>query len=181
MNDQSPPEGQAGLGVSSTFGGLGIRESPPSRSLRVYFSYTRADERSYAELEKHLKQLHRRQPITSWHAGLITAGTDAIREAGEHLDNADVIVLLVSADYLFSDDLYDRDVMPAMQRHEAKKARVIPVILRPCDCAGAPFADLASLPSDGRAVTEWPNLDAAWTDVAVGIRRVIEELRARGA
>ena len=50
----------------------------------------------------------------------------------DHLNSADVIVLLVSADFLASDYCYDIEMRRAMKRHEAGEARVIPVILRPC-------------------------------------------------
>jgi hypothetical protein len=63
-----------------------------------------------------------------------------------------------------------------MKRHADGEARVIPVILRPVDWKGAPFGKLQALPKDAKAVTEWPNRDQAFLDVAQGIRAAAEEL-----
>ena len=63
-----------------------------------------------------------------------------------------------------------------MERHEAGEARVIPIILRPVDWEAAPFGRLLALPTDGKPVTEWDNQDAAFTDIAKGLRKVVEEL-----
>src|ERR1051326_8586803 len=66
----------------------------------------------------------------------------------------------------------------AFERHETGEARIIPIILRPCDWRQAPFEHLQCLPRDGRAVTEWPNLDAAFCNVVEDIREVITKRTA---
>src|SRR5262245_30801022 len=66
----------------------------------------------------------------------------------------------------------------AMERHSAGEARVVPVILKPCDWQDAPFARLQALPRDARPVVLWTNRDEAFLDVAQGIRRAVAELRA---
>jgi hypothetical protein len=76
-----------------------------------------------------------------------------------------------------SDYIQSRELVHAMQRHEAGSARVIPVILAPVDWQQAPFAKLQALPEGGKPLTEWPNLDAGYADAARGIRRVVERLR----
>ena len=90
----------------------------------------------------------------------------------EHLNRADVVLLLVSADFLASDYCYDREMTRALERDDAGDARVIPVILRSVDWHGAQFAKLQALPKDARPVTSWPDRDEAFTDVARGIRQV---------
>lgn len=67
-----------------------------------------------------------------------------------------------------------------MERHEAGKARVIPIILRQTGWAGVPFGKLQALPKDAKPVTLWPDQDVAFTDIARGIRKAAEEL-ARAA
>jgi hypothetical protein len=56
---------------------------------------------------------------------------------------------------------------------------VIPIILRHCDWDTAPFAKLQALSKDAKPVTDWNSRDKAWTDVARGIRKVVEEMRKR--
>jgi hypothetical protein len=46
------------------------------------------------------------------------------------LNRANVILLLISADFLASDYCYDVEMKRAMERHEAGEAIVIPIILR---------------------------------------------------
>jgi hypothetical protein len=81
----------------------------------------------------------------------------------------------VSADYL-ADDPW-REMERALKRHRAGEARVIPILVDACDWEHAPFGELKPLPNDRRAVTSWPNPSEAWRDVALGIRRAVEELR----
>ena len=64
----------------------------------------------------------------------------------------------------------------AVERHDAGEARVVPVIVRPVDYVGTPFARIQALPKDARPVTSWGNADEAWFDVARGVRRVVDEL-----
>ena len=94
-----------------------------------------------------------------------------------------IILLLISADFLASDYCYSVEMQRAQQRHEAGEARVIPVILRPVDWQHEPLLHkLQALPTSARPVTDWPappTHDAAFTDIARGIRRVVEELTGK--
>jgi hypothetical protein len=148
----------------------------PAKSIEVFFSYSHKDEELRDELEKHLSILKRQGVITGWHDRRIGAGREWAGEIDTHLNTADVILLLISSDFLASDYCYDVEMKRAMERHEAGEARVIPVILRPVDWKGAPFGKLQALPTDAKPVTEWPNRDGAFLNVAQGIRAAVEEL-----
>jgi len=136
----------------------------------VFYSYAHEDESLRDELEKHLSLLHRQGTITAWHDRQIMPGTDWHGEIDQHLDMASLILLLISPDFLASDYCYTVEMQRALERHKQGKARVIPVILRPVDWHEAPFAHLQCLPRDGKPVTEWDNRDAAFRDIAKGIR-----------
>ena len=131
------------------------------------------------ELVKHLSLLQRQGVITAWHDRKITAGTEWAGAIDAHLQSAQIILMLVSADFMTSDYCYDVEMQRAMARHEAKEARVIPVILRPVDWQAAPFGKLQALPKDGKPITTWPNQDDAFVNVARGIRAVAQELTGR--
>jgi hypothetical protein len=128
------------------------------------------------ELEKHLSSLHRQRKISSWHDRLIVPGTDWAKTINTRLQTASLILLLISADFLASDYCYSIEMKRALERDQAGEARVVPVLLRPADWQGSPFEHLQALPTDGKAVTIWPNRDEAFADVAIGIRRAIEDL-----
>ncbi len=89
---------------------------------------------------------------------------------------ADIILLLVSADFLASNYCNDVEVTHAMKRHEAGEARVIPVILRPVDWKGTPFSKLQALPKNAKPVTKWSDRDEAFLNVAEGIRAAITNI-----
>jgi tetratricopeptide (TPR) repeat protein len=150
--------------------------SKPTRAVEVFFSYSHKDEDLQIELSKHLALLKRQRVITAWHDRRIGAGKEWKNEIDEHLNAADIILLLVSSDFLASDYCYDVEVETAMKRHEDGEARVIPVILRPVDLKGVRFGKLQALPKDARPVTDWPNRDEAFLNVAQGIRVAAEEL-----
>src|SRR4051795_7874378 len=95
----------------------------------LFFSYSHEDEDLRDELEKHLATLQRQGLISSWHDRRITVGTDIGEAIDGHLDAADIILLLVSPDFIASDYCYEREMQRALQRHNNGAARVIPVIL----------------------------------------------------
>jgi len=145
-------------------------------SIELFYSYAQEDEVLRAELEKHLSLLKRQGYITGWHGRDISAGQEWEHEIDSHLNSAQIILLLVSPDFMASDYCYDIEVKRAIQRHESGEARVIPVILRPVDWHEAMFGKLKALPGDGKAVRLWPDRDAAFYDIARGIREVVQEL-----
>lgn len=142
----------------------------------VFCSYSRADEPSLQNLEMHLAMFQRQRYILSWHVRKISPGTDWAQAIDTHLEQSAIILLLVSPDFLASDYCYAIEMQHALQRHDANEARVIPLILRPCAWMHTPFAKLQCLPRNGKAITLWDNQDLAWTDVASGIRKAIEDL-----
>jgi hypothetical protein len=141
---------------------------------KLFFSYSHADEDLRDQLEKQLSMLIRQGVIEPWHDRRITAGDDFAGAIDSNLEDADIVLLLVSADFLASAYCYDREMARALERHEEGSARVIPVILRPCDWTSAPFGKLQALPKNATAVTRWPDRDEALLDVVQGIRKAAE-------
>jgi tetratricopeptide (TPR) repeat protein len=151
----------------------------PSQALEVFCSYAHRDEALRDELVKHLSLLQRQGVITAWHDRKITAGTEWAGSIDAHLQSAQLILLLVSAHFMASKYCYDVEMQRAMARHEAKEARVIPVILRPVVWQGAPFGKLQALPTGGNPITTWSNQDTAFVNVVHGILTVVQELTGR--
>jgi hypothetical protein len=147
--------------------------------VEVFFSYAHEDEGLRDELAKHLKLLERQKVIKGWHDRKITAGEEWKNSIDDHMESADIILLLISSDFMASDYCYDVELARAMERHALQEARVIPVILRSVDWRDADFGKLAALPTDGKPITEWSNKDLAFTNVVKGIRGVIESLMNR--
>ena len=147
--------------------------------IEVFFSYAHQDEQLRDELAKHLSILQRQGIITAWYDREISAGTEWAGQINEHLNIAQIILLLISADFLASDYCYDIELTRAMERHVAQEARVIPVILREVDWKNAPFGKLQALPKNALPVNNWANRDRAFADIARGICKAVEELKKK--
>ena len=145
--------------------------------IEVFYSYADADEALRCELDKHLSQLRHDGLITTWHKRQIVAGTDWNKALDQHLNTASAILLLVSSDFVASDYCYGIEMQQAMKRHDAGETRVIPILLRPVDWQSAPFGKLQSLPSNQMPITKWRNRDAAFTNVAQGIRTALQDIQ----
>jgi hypothetical protein len=144
--------------------------------VEVFFSYSHKDERMREKLETHLSALRRENVIAGWHDRKIMPGTEWKDQIDEHIETAHIILLLVSADFLNSDYCYDVELKRAISRHDGGEARVIPIILRPCDWLNTPFGKLQALPRDGKPVSDGATQDHAFNEIARGIRRVVEEM-----
>ncbi|TVZ63102.1 TIR domain-containing protein [Rhizobium mongolense USDA 1844] len=148
----------------------------------VFFSYSHVDAALRDQLEKQLSVLKRQGVIETWHDRRVGAGDAFEREIDEHIDGDDIILLLISADFLASDYCYDIEMKRAMERHERGEAIVIPVILRACEWKHAPFGKLKGVPEDGRPIKQWSDVDAAFLQVAQAVRdaagRAAERRRA---
>ncbi len=137
----------------------------------LFFSYSHKDEALRDRLETHLVMLKREGLIETWHDRRLVAGDEFDHEISAELDGADVILLLVSPDFLASTYCYDREMQRAMERHEKSEAIVIPVILRPSDWKrSTPFRKLLATPTDGKPVTKFADLDDAFLDITTAIR-----------
>lgn len=144
----------------------------------AYSSPTPTPTRLSAIAWTHLSLLKRQCAIETWHDRRITAGDEFAGSIDDELSRADVILLLVSPDFLASSYCYDVEMGRAMAQHEAKKARVIPVILRHCDWFQAPFGKLLAAPRDGKPIASWPDLDEALLDVLQKIRDALPRVPA---
>lgn len=148
-----------------------------SRPIKLFFSYSHQDENLRDELAKRLKKLERRKVIESWSDRQIGAGRNWAQEIENNLKSADIILLLVSPDFLHSDFCNEVELRQAMERHTVREACVIPIILRPCYWQDEVFAVLQALPKNAEPITLWVNQDLAFLDVEKGIRSEIERLR----
>ncbi len=145
-------------------------------SLKVFFSYSHADEPLKNELVKHLGILKRQGIISTWDDRQIPPGGEWNQLINENLNAADIILLLVSADFIHSEYCWGVEVTTAIKRHEAGEACVIPIILRNVDWQSAEFGKLQALPKNALPVKSWNNQDDAFTNVAQGIKSAAKQL-----
>lgn len=146
-------------------------------AVKIFFCYAREDEQLLNKLKAHLKPLQRRNIIEIWHDRDIRAGTDWEQEIHQHLNTAQLILLLVSPDFMNSDYCYSVEMKHALERHERKEVCVIPVILRHVYWQEE-FGKLQALPTDAIPIIDryWHSLDEAFFNVVGGIQKAIEDM-----
>jgi len=142
----------------------------------LFLSYSHKDSAIRDELEIHLTALKRQGVIDIWHDRRIGAGKEFDNEIGENLNKADIILLLISPNFIASDYCYEIEMKRAMERHRKGDARVIPVILEPCEWQRLPFGKLVATPTDGKPISKFPNKNDGFLEVTIAIRKAAEEL-----
>ena len=149
--------------------------------IEVLLCYAREDERFAKELAIYLGALQRQEFFKLWSDHGISAGTEYGREIDEHLNDAQIILLLISVYFINSDYCWEIQMQQAIERHNRGEAIVIPIIVRPVYFQRAPFAKLMPLPTNGKPIIDssWHNPDDAFYDVSEGIRKAAEKLAAK--
>src|SRR3954454_8764555 len=147
----------------------------PSSAISVFVSYSHADEDLRRELGKHLSVLEHQGIVSVWHDRMIGAGTEWEACIDSRLNDARVILLLISADFINSRYCYDVEMKRALQRHEERSALVVPIIIRAVRLKGTPFAKLQALPRDAKPVMTWPDRDSAFVDITDGLGNAIQD------
>lgn len=146
--------------------------------VKVFFSYSHKDEQLRNLLEEHLALLKRQGIIGSWHDRRISAGSNIGEEISEHLEAANLILLLVSASFMASDYCFEKEMGRALQKHGDRTATVVPVILHPCDWQSSPFGQLRATPTDGKPISMHANTHEALSLVAKDVREIAERLQS---
>ena len=145
--------------------------------IKVFCSYSHKDEDLRKELEVHLAPLRNDKLIDEWHDGKINAGDDWNEEIQKNMDDAHIILLLFSPDFIDS-DACQKEVKRALELKKEKGTIFIPVILRPCSWEELDgISNIQALPKGKNPVSKWDNNDEAWQSVYIGIKRRIEEMK----
>jgi hypothetical protein len=150
-----------------------LTSSPPE----VFISYSHKDEKLLKRLEVHLNVLERQKIITVWHGLRIPPGVNWQREIDRHLNSAEIILLLVSADFIASDYCFGVEFKRAMERHEMDAVPLIPVILGPCNWRDTRLVELNALPRGAKPLVNRSNKDEAFVGVIDEIKVIVKRLR----
>lgn len=142
----------------------------------LVFSYSHEDEDLRNSLEKHLTPLKRMGKIDTWHDRCILAGDEFEGKIDSNFARADIILLLVSSDFIASNYCYEIEMANALERHERGEAIVIPVILRPCAWHDLPFGKLLAATKDGKPIVQFPSYDEGFAEVANAVSAALKKL-----
>jgi tetratricopeptide (TPR) repeat protein len=148
-------------------------------TVKIFCTYAHKDKNLQEQLFMHLSGLQRTGLIQLWSDSPIRAGQTWESEIDSHLDTADIVLLLVSPDFLASEDL---TVLrkAAIERHINNETVVIPIILRLCQWRDTSLGDLNVWPTAGRPITEQPDIDEAFCNIAQQLRYHVENRLING-
>lgn len=144
--------------------------------IKIFFCYAREDAHHLKKLKQNFQQLQRQGLVELWYDRDISAGSEWKHDIEQHLNSAQIILLLISQDFIASEYCYSVEMRRALERHEQGEARVIPIYLRPIYWEDVPFGRLEVLPSKEKPITKWTNRDDAFVKVVAGIDRIVKEL-----
>jgi hypothetical protein len=148
--------------------------------MKAFISYSHRDEALLQRLHAHLAMLRREGGISEWYDREIKAGGAIDREISTQLDGCQLFLALVSPDFLNSGYCYDKEMMRAVERHEAGELTIVPIVLEPCDWQASPLKQFKAVPKDGKPISEWTNQNTAFLDVVTELRRLVTSNPAEG-
>ena len=150
-----------------------------SRKVRIFCSYAHEDRLLREQLRNHLTALIDSDLVEFWDDSAIAAGAEWDASIRGQLESADIVLLLISSDFLASQYASRVEVRNDLKRAARGQAVVIPVLLRAVSLEGTPFERLQILPSLDRPVSQWPDRDEAFVQVERGVREAVGRIRAR--
>lgn len=142
--------------------------------MKAFISYSHRDAAALERLHAHLAILRREQLIESWFDREILAGAELNQAIAQQMEASNLFLLLVSPDFLNSSYCYDVEMKSALEKHESGEARVVPIIVEPCDWTATPLGRLKAVPKDGKPIAEWTNANTAYLDIVQELRRIAQ-------
>lgn len=146
------------------------------KKIKLFISYSHKDENYRKELETSLALLKRQDLIETWSDRMIMPGKNWRNEISSNLEDADIILFLISPDFIASDYSYEIELQRAIEKHDKQEAILVPIIIRHSSWLNSPVGNFQALPREGKPISAWVHRDEAWLNVFEGIRNVCLDL-----
>ena len=147
-----------------------------SKKLKLFISYCHEDESHIENFIKHIELLKNNGLIEDWYDRKILAGKDIKKEINNNLDDADIICLMISANFLSSKEC-KKEKEHAFELRKNKGIEIVPIIISDCGWKDdVNIVQILALPTDGKPIEKWDNQNRGWTNVYEGLKKVIEEI-----
>lgn len=150
-----------------------------NQALNVFLCYAREDEGMKNELLKHLKGSVIRKKPRVFQVGKIVADEIWDGAVERKLQKADIVLLLLSPDFLKNRYMQKKEFAVVMERHSRGAALMIPVLLRPCDLHDTSLNQLQILPGPNKPVPLTKDRDLVYTEIANEIDRLISSFERK--
>lgn len=150
-----------------------------NNKLKLFIGYSHQDnldDNSYIErFKNHIAPLKDNGSIEEWYDREILPGEDYQNEIDNNLEDADIICLFISANFLSSENC-KREKKKALELRKKKGIPVIPIIVSPCGWTDdKDISKLLALPTDGKPISSFQDRNKAWQVVYIGLKRLIEK------
>jgi hypothetical protein len=146
--------------------------------LHIFISYSHVDRSHLNDFTKHLISLRRNGVIKDWTDKELIAGDKLDEEIKDNLLSANIVVFLISVEFLNSYYAYEIELRETLERIKSNDPlRIVPVIIDYCDWQSSLIKDFLVTPEDGKPITSWENTNKAWLSVINEIKRVVEKMR----
>lgn len=141
----------------------------------LFISYCHQDTRYKNKLLTHLQSLELTHNIDVWYDGKILPGDTIDAEVLKHLNTSDIVLLLVSPYFLASYYCFNVELKKALERHNAGKCIVLPVILSECIIdEKASFSRLMRVPEDGKPIQKFKPQNDGYVNAVLKIKKLID-------
>jgi len=152
-------------------------ENIMSNTVKLFISYSHKDESHKNELELCLKTIKRRLPLEYWDDRQIVAGELVDGQISKNLQEANIVVLLISRNFFASDYCFSTEMEKALKQYEKGNNIVIPIIIRAtADWRDFEIGKITALPKDAIPLSDWDDADDFWASVQSGISKQVEKL-----
>jgi hypothetical protein len=152
------------------------KKTESDTKLKLFISYSHQDNTEsrpfVKEFKKHLAPLKSNGLVEEWYDREILGGDDFQEKIDNKLENAHIICLFISANFLDSHPCMD-EKRKALEFRKMKGIPVVPIILSPCGWLDTDLKKIIAFPTDGKPITSFSDRDAAWQDVYENLKRVI--------
>jgi hypothetical protein len=158
-----------------------VEKRGEDRQISAFISYAHGDEALKTRFLQHLTALRREGLINVWHDRMLEPGQHLDSAIGTKLASADLVLLLLSPDFIDSNYCTEVEMQGAFARAKTGECEVATVILKPCQWKHIPIdggrhlGDFLATPRDGKPVSEWPDHDTAFDDSVSSLRKLIQK------
>jgi LuxR family glucitol operon transcriptional activator len=147
-------------------------------SIKVFISYSHKDKIFLDELDASLATLKRSGLINNWHDGCIQPGTKWKEDLIYNLNCSQIIVTLISADFINSSFCFETELNMAIERQSRGECKIVPILARPVDLTDTIFSDFQMLPPSLLPISMWDNRDEAYKLISECLRKIVYDINS---
>ena len=142
---------------------------------QLFISYSHKDEEYLDEFVGHLSPLERNGKINIWYDKKLIAGENLDEVLATKLQSADLVVFLVSANFIQSVSCYEKELVKTIDRGRRERVEVIPVILKECLWKNTVIGKFVASTKNGKSVMSYSRRDEAWVEIVQQIEKKATE------